>query len=96
MSAVVGVGRGLFSVSGRRGSLATVAWRYNLLLPRINVVACKLMVLIANFLGGQKASWLVTSRLLVHILSRLLRLVNSRLLLLLASRLTQMQMTSTL
>ena len=89
------VERGLFGVAGGLGGVATVAWGYNLLLPRINVVACKLMVLIANFLGGQKASWLVASRLLDHILSRPLRLVNSRLLLL-ASRLMKMQMTSTL
>ena len=89
------VGRGLLGVGGGLGGVAAVAWRYNLLLPRINVVACKLMVLIANFLGGQKASWLVASRLLDHILSRPLRLVNSRLLLL-ASRLMKMQMTSTL
>ena len=91
----MGVGRGLLGVGGGLGGVATVAWGYNLLLPRINVVACKLMVLIANFLGGQKASWLVASRLLDHILSRPLRLVNSRLLLL-ASRLMKMQMTSTL
>ena len=74
------VGRGL-------GRVATVARRCYLLLPWMRVVALKL-VLVANFLGGEKASLLVTSRML--------RLVTSRLLLVATSRLMQIQMATTL
>ena len=58
-----GVARGLLRVPGGLGGVATVARRCYLLLPWIRVVACNL-VLIANFLGGLKASWQVASRLL--------------------------------
>ena len=81
------VARGLLGVALGLGGVATEARRCYLLLSWRGVVACKL-VLIANFLGGEKAYLLVTSRLL--------RVVTSRLLLVATSRLLQIQMTTTL
>ena len=82
-----GVARGLLGIPIELGRVTTVARRCYLLLPWMRVVALRL-VLVANFLGGEKASLLVTSRML--------RLVTSRLLLVATSRLLQIQMATTL
>ena len=58
-----GVARGLLGVPGGLGRVATEGRGCYLLLPGMRVVTCNL-VLVANFLGGLKAFWLVTSRLL--------------------------------
>ena len=53
-----GVARGILGVPEGLGGVGTVVRRCYLLLPGMRVVACNL-VLIANFLGGLKASWLM-------------------------------------
>ena len=58
-----GVARGFLGTPCGLGRVATVARGCYLPLPRMRVVACSL-VLIANFLEGLKASWLVDYRLL--------------------------------